>query len=84
MSQLTPTTGTGRGIITDLEGEAGRWAAEAAEDELDTFTRLAAISRRDKLRDILRWLPAEIAEVELEAVRMDAEASARQLLEPVA
>ena len=72
MTRLTPTTGTGRGIITDLEGEAGRWAAEASGDEMNTFTRIAAISRRDKLRDLLRWLPAEIAEVELEAVRMAA------------
>lgn len=63
----TLTTAAARRIVSDLEAEAVAWD-DAAEGAADNIThRLAAVSRRDKLRDLLRWLPAALADVEAEA-----------------
>jgi hypothetical protein len=69
---VTPRTDAARRVIADLEREAADWddAAEAAADSY--HHRAAAIHRRDKLRDLLRWLPAALVEVEMEAQQDEA------------
>lgn len=69
----TLTTAAARRIVADLEAEATAWD-DAAEGAADNITlHLAAVSRRDKLRDLLRWLPAALADVEAEAATVTEE-----------
>jgi vacuolar-type H+-ATPase subunit I/STV1 len=65
---VSPTTAAGKAIVARIEEDLASWTAAASEDELDTYTRMARIARRDKLRDLLAWLPREIARAEQDAI----------------
>ena len=70
---MTPTTSAGRHIVARLDADERLWAERTDEPDLNNSEWLTASSRRDQLRDVLRWLPREIAEAELEAVRLEAD-----------
>lgn len=69
---MSPTTRAGQGIITRLTEEAAAWDDEAASAGGSIHRRYAAEHRRDKLRDVLRWLPDEIVAAEVEAQQDEA------------
>lgn len=62
---MTPASGR---ILAWLRSERDFWHGMANEDELNTFTRHGAISRRDQLDMILQRLPRELDMVEAETV----------------
>lgn len=73
---MSPTTKASAELLAWLKGERDFWASAAQEDEVNTFMRLGAISRRDQLDMLLQRLPRELAAVEEEAAlerdRLDA------------
>ena len=70
---MTPTTSAGQHIVARLDADERLWAERTDEPDLNNSEWLTASSRRDQLRDVLRWLPREIAEAEMEAVRLEAD-----------
>jgi len=70
---MPPTTSAGRHIVARLDADERLWAERTDEPDLNNSEWLTASSRRDQLRDVLRWLPREIAEAEMEAVRLEAD-----------
>ena len=63
----TPTTQAAARTLDWLKAERDFWAHTADEDELNSFARHGAISRRDQLDMLLQRMPAELAAVEAEA-----------------
>jgi hypothetical protein len=71
-----PTTKAAQSTLAWLKAERDFWAATADEDELNSFVRHGAISRRDQLDMLLQRMPAELAAVEDEAASEDARVDA--------
>lgn len=64
-----PYTEAGRALVARLHEGERFWRIQADEDELVSHVRLTRRSYRDAYREILRWVPALVAEIEQEAAK---------------
>jgi hypothetical protein len=80
---MTPAA---RRLLDWVREERRLWNAQANEDDLNTFVRYGAMSRRDQLDTVLRRLEHDLPDVECQAIAA-AEATdelLRQLVEDMA
>lgn len=69
MNDLTPEA---RRLIEWLRGERRFWNEQAHEDEVNTFVRHGAISRRDQLDTVIAKVESALPEVERQAIAIEA------------